>query len=263
MSTVLKIINPTILKRRPIQATELPETEKQMLEVGKVLEITSYSSPERNHIRVAFAKESFKGFNTWYAFGEHVQILRDGKVVYPKLSPKTLKLNVPYKSQRDNMENPSGSCNVTSLAMCLEFLGAKRRETSGQFEDELYRYAESRRLSRHNPHDLATIVEAYGCRDEFRSDAKIEQVKDWLADGKPNVIHGYFTSFGHIVVAVGFDETGFLVHDPWGEWNSWGYNLNVPGVSNLKGRYVNYSYSMIRRLCIPDGSFWVHFISKK
>lgn len=262
MPTVLKVIHPTTLKRRPISSTDLPDVEKEAIDKGREFEVQSFTS-ERNHLRIAFAKDTFKGFNTWYAFSAHVQVVQDEGLVFPPLYPNEVKLNVPYKSQRDNMENPSGSCNVTCMAMCLEFLGAKRRETAGQFEDELYRYAERNRLSRHNPHDLAKIVEDYGCRDEFRSDATIDQVKNWLAAGKPAVTHGYFTSFGHIVALVGFNEKGFLVHDPWGEWNSWGYSLNVPGGDNTRGKYIQYSYDMIKRLCIPDGAFWVHFISSK
>ncbi|WP_293282361.1 C39 family peptidase [Microcoleus sp. PH2017_36_ELK_O_B] len=30
-----------------------------------------------------------------------------------------VKLDVPYLSQLDNKRNPTGSCNVTSVAMCL------------------------------------------------------------------------------------------------------------------------------------------------
>jgi len=55
---------------------------------------------------------------------------------------------------------------------------------------------------------------------------------------------------------VGYDEYGFIVHDPYGEWFSSGYR------TDLSGSYLNYSYLLIRRVCIPDGSFWVHFISK-
>jgi uncharacterized protein YvpB len=105
-------------------------------------------------------------------------------------------------------------------------------------------------------------VRDYDCRDDFRTNATIGQVQDWLTEGNPAVTHGYFTSFGHIVVLVGFDETGFLVHDPYGEWTARGYDRNVPGGQNLKGKYIHYSYQMIRALCIPDGAFWVHFISK-
>jgi uncharacterized protein YvpB len=256
MPLTLKTVSPTTLKRKPIQSSELPEEQKQALENGKELELHSFDL-ERDHVRFAFAKTSFKGFNTWYAFGGHVQVLRDGKVIFPKPKPKTVKLNIPYKSQLDNEENPTGSCNVTSLAMCLEFLGTKRKQTIGQLEDELYNYAINNRLSRHDPHDLAVIVEAYGCRDDFRTNATFEQVQEWLTDGKPIVTHGYFTSFGHIVVIAGFDEKGFIVHDPYGEWTPNGYR------TDLSGKYINYSYSMMRNVCMPDGSFWVHFISKK
>lgn len=261
MSLTLKILTPTLLKRKPIQSSELPDDFKQPIAVGKIFDLDSFDT-ERDHARCFFAKETFKDTNVWYAFGKHVEIRRDGVRVFPRPIPNKIKLSVSYKSQRDNEINPDGSCNVTSLAMCLEFLGAKRKDDRGQFEDELYEYAENHGLSRHDPHDLAAIVEDYGCRDDFRTDATIAQVKEWLTDGKPAVVHGYFTDFGHIIVLAGFDESGFLAHDPYGEWYSWGYDRNAAGWEDDKGKYVHYSYDMITRLCIPDGNFWVHFISK-
>jgi hypothetical protein len=130
-----------------------------------------------------------------------------------------------------------------------------------QFEDELYDYTEHQGLSRHNPYDLAKVVEAYGCRDTFRSNSTIENVKEWLADGKPAVIHGYFTDFGHIVTVVGYTSKGFWVHDPYGEWYSWGYDRNEPDGNNTKGKFQHYSYALIRRVCMPDGNLWAHLIS--
>lgn len=256
MQTV-KIIQDTILKRRALQASDLPDDQKQEVEAGKELAIASFAL-DRQHIRVAFADASFKGFNTWYCFAEHVQILKDGKVVLPPPEPPLrTKLQIPYKSQLDNQENPTGSCNVTSIAMCLEFLGAKRKQQAGQFEDELYRYALDHGLSRHDPHDLAVIVEAYGCRDDFRTDATVPEVKAWLAAGKPIVTHDWLSAAGHIIVLVGYDEYGFLCHDHYGEWNDWGYDTGASGDG------VRYSYEMIERLCMADGQFWIHFISKK
>jgi len=258
-SPILEIVTGTLLKAKPLANSQLTDAEKQSIEKGKKFELVSYEVV-RNHVRVTFRKDTFKNSKIWYLFGEHIKItqLSTNKVqqLYPKPKPKSVKLNVPYKSQLDNWYNPTGSCNVTSLAMCLEFLGSARKSKQGQFEDELYQYAERNGLSRHDPYDLARIVKVYGCNDDFTENATIEEVQDWLAAGKPVVIHGYFTSFGHIVVLVGYDENGFLVHDPYGEWFPDGYR------TDLNGAYLNYSYRLIRKTCMHDGSFWVHFISK-
>lgn len=45
---------------------------------------------------------------------------------------------VPYFSQLDNKFEPYTACNVTSLAMCLWYLGIRGRGSQRQFEDELY-----------------------------------------------------------------------------------------------------------------------------
>lgn len=167
--------------------------------------------------------------------------------------------DVPYKPQTDNQYNPMGSCNVTSLAMCLEFLKTprnKRYKAIPQFEDELYQYALDRGLSRHSPQDLAKIVQDYGRKDNFKITATIAEVQEWLDSGNPAVTHGYFTESGHIIVLVGYDESGFIVHDPYGEWFDWGYD------TSLSGAFLHYSYGLIERTCIGDGDFWVHFISK-
>jgi uncharacterized protein YvpB len=263
MAQKLKIVHNTVFKRRPIQSSQLNDAEKYQVKSNETFEIRSFTK-ERNHIRFVLLNESFKGFDTWYAYAPHIEILSDEQsqsgqtTLYPKPKPISLSLDVPYKSQLDNWENPTGACNVTAMAMCLEYLRANRRSEYSkykQFEDELYRYALDRGYSRHSPYDLEKIVKDYNRNDRFTTSATFEEVKDWLADLNPAVAHGYFTSYGHIVVLVGYDDSGFIVHDPYGEWFSTGYR------TDLSGAYLHYSYRMIRRLCIPDGQFWVHFIS--
>ena len=253
---VLKTVKETFLKARPIDVFDLSDAEKQKIGTGKVFELVSYEVV-RDHIQVAFRKDSFKNSKIWYVYRPHVQILEEGKVIYPKPKPKSFQLaNFPYKYQLDNYYNPTGACNVTSMAMCLQFLGKPRRDNIGQFEDELYEYALNKGYSRWSPYDLAKIVKEYGAKDTFKENATFEEVKDWLVDGNPTVIHGYFTSFGHIMPVVGYDETGLVVHDPYGEWFASGYD------NNANGAYLHYSYDLIRRVCMADGNFWVHFISK-
>ena len=171
------------------------------------------------------------------------------------------RLNIPYKSQLDNVNNPTGSCNVTSIAMALAYLGCQplkpeEQLADEQLEDEMYLFMLARGLSRHSPQDLAKLVNYYGYSDDFTSKGTIKEVQEWLASGNPCVIHGYFTSYGHIVCLTGFDDKGFWVHDPYGEWFSQGYR------TDLSGKHLHYSYDLIKRTCMPDGDFWVHFISK-
>ena len=167
------------------------------------------------------------------------------------------RLNVPYLSQIDNINNPHGSCNVTSLAMCMGFYGRPLITAAGkQLEDELYEYCLDNGLSRHSPLDLAKVLQAYGYKDNFQPGAKWGEVKQWLAAGKPCIVHGWFTKSGHIIVIVGYNEQGWIVNDPYGEWFDWGYDTTISG----KG--LTYSYEMMQRLCGPDGDLWMHYVSK-
>ncbi|MGE5656503.1 MAG: C39 family peptidase [Actinomycetota bacterium] len=252
---ILKVLKDTVFKTRPLASSQLSDAEKQPIPAGKEFELLAFA-PVRSHLRVALRKDSFKNSSIWYIFGDHAQVSLEGAILYPKSLPDSVRLDVPYKSQLDNWYNPTGSCNVTSLAMCLEFLGATRKTKSGQFEDELYQYALSKGYSRWNPYDLAKIVQDYGRQDFFTEGGTIEDIQEWLAIGNPAVIHGYFTSFGHVMPVVGYDADGFFVHDPYGEWFQSGYR------TDLSGAYLHYSYRLIRNVCMPDGNFWVHFISR-
>lgn len=248
----LEPIVDTVAKARPIQSGELNKEEKRDLFQGERIELLDYDI-ERKHVRFVEADAG----TAWYAFGEHVRIVEGFQEVYSGEGPNPIQLSVGYKSQLDNWNNPTGSCNVTSLAMCLEYLGVDRRpeyRDLPQFEDELYEYALDCGYSRHSPHDLAQIARDYGATDNFSSGASLDEVREHLSSGFPCILHGYFTSFGHIIVAIGWDEDGLIVHDPYGEWFPSGYR------TDLSGEALHYSYNLIRRTCIPDGSFWVHFI---
>ena len=168
-------------------------------------------------------------------------------------------LNVPYFDQLENDEAPFGSCNVSSLAMALLFLGAKPT-TGCRFPDELDAYCDTHGLDRHSPQDLAKVAAVYG-KDTFKTSATIAEVKAWVQT-KPAIVHGYFTSAGHVVCLIGADDDGFWVNDPYGEWNSWGYDRNDDS-NDCKGKGLHYSDDLIRRCCVgDDGSFWVHFLEK-
>jgi hypothetical protein len=144
--------------------------------------------------------------------------------------------------------------------MCLAYLGASRKNPVKRFPDELQDYCDSNGLDRHAPDVLAKIVELYGCKDRFSTTASFEEVKEWLIQGNPVVVHGYFTSSGHVIAIIGYNATGFVVNDPYGELM---YNPDTSFYDTYSnGAGLTYSYGLIYNTCCTDNQFWVHFISR-
>jgi hypothetical protein len=164
-------------------------------------------------------------------------------------------LNVPFFPQTDNQFNPYGSCNVTSIAMCLAFLGIVGDGSYKQLEDQLYQLCLQRGLSRHSPIDLAKLVEIKGKKDIFIPNGNIDLLENHIDRGFPTVLHGYFTRSGHIIECHGYNDKGLICHDPFGDYKD-GYKSAV-----INGRNVVYSYDLIKRVCMPDGDLWLHRIS--
>lgn len=169
---------------------------------------------------------------------------------------KNININVPYLSQLDNRHNPSGSCNVTSCAMVMAYFGI-RGNGQGQLEDQLYQWMIDNRLSRHSPEDLQRLIISRGLKDEYRTNRTVEDIKASLDKGRPIILHGYFTRFGHIIVIKGYNEKGFIVHDPYGEWFRSGYR------TDLSGKDLTYSYALIEEVACDYGvkaSMWAHSV---
>ncbi len=253
----LKILSDTTLSHESnhkISQQSQAQEERKSIKAGTILKLKSYQLDE-DDLQVVLEQET-EGINTWSLEKEKGAIIEKNDIVVPRVK----QLDVPYYNQFKNLNNPTGSSSVTSLAMALAFLGANRNHLTGQFADELYEYCENHSLSRHDPSALVKVAEAYRCRDRFSTTATFLEVKDWLVAGNPVVVHGYFTPFGHVVCIVGFNEKGFIVNDSYGELidSSWNQYYDT----SKDGKELNYSYSLIYKLCCPDSQFWVHFLSK-
>ena len=221
----LKVLQTTTFKQSTGDSAQLSAQDKVNIEAGRVFEIHSWKLVGNNHLKIALVSE-FLGNpprNTWFVYLPHVQLIdSQGQVatvmrrpflsiVLPTIGlPATKRLNVPYQSQLDNAENPGGACNVTSFAMVMRYFQIRQKTNAVQFEDELYRYMEQNHLNRHDPEDLARMAAAYGVKDDFTTQGRLSDIRKAIAEGRPCIIHGYFTSFGHIIVIRGYDRTGFL-----------------------------------------------------
>ena len=144
-----------------------------------------------------------------------------------------VKLNVPYYYQLNNTYEPYRTCNITSVAMALSY------KTINIDPDTIHR--------RFGPvftgYDMQYIARYYGASNTtYHAGASVSQIKNYLDRGIPVIFQGQFTSSGHIIVLIGYDETGWFVHDPYGEWYSWGYQ-HTP----TAGKGEHYSYGLIER----------------
>lgn len=179
-----------------------------------------------------------------------------GNVLYPT----KVRLTVPYLSQMDNELQPTGTCNVTCVAMCLKYYGIVGNG-EGQLEDQINRWLLTQGLDRHNHDNLRLVFAYHKIKDTFKVDGRVEQIKEHLAGNNPVIIAGFFTQAGHIIVAVGYDEHGLIVHDPYGEYFEEGYEVGDCRNGYGNGAYLHYSYGLINRLCNYSG-IWAHFPSK-
>jgi uncharacterized protein YvpB len=260
----LTAIVTTYLKPSTKQSSEIAKDQLVGFRKDTSYEISSYTE-ENNHYLCTFSSP-IAGYRRWYVFAPHVSIT-SVQTVQAHSSPiiqcrKDIKLGVPFYPQYDNYLNPNGSCNVTSIAMSLAYLGVKPRCASDQLEDELYEYMESKGLSRHSPEDLASVVRTYGHKDDFNPRGTFSMIHSHLEEGFPVVVHGYFTRSGHVVCIIGRTASSFVVHDPWGRWTASGYDFQSTGEAE------EYNYEDLARLLSPESAtpstatdVWAHFIS--
>ena len=275
----------TVFKQYAIDSGKLSPQDKTNIVAGRSFEIHSWKPAGPFHWKIALINQ-FLGDpprNTWYVFAPHTQLIdSQGSTTplpttpkppptpiqnpKPKATPTpsfrlpdSKRLSVPYHSQLNNADNPRGACNVTCFAMVMNYFKIPRKTNAVQFEDELYRYMDNTGLSRHEPQDLSKLAEAYGLKNELTLRGRATDIRRAIAEGKPCIIHGYFTSFGHIVTVIGYDKNGFIVNDPFGEWTANGY------IEGPYGGGLHYSNNLIQGTCSPEGPdhMWLHRLSKK
>ena len=259
----LRVIRDTVFKQTPIPSPELPDKEKVSVPSGKEFEINSYKDLG-DHIKFALNKAFLKGRNTWVVYQPHIEIIGDdgvkliGKFEPTNKLPKQVRLPVPYFSQLNNEYKPMGTCNVTSVAMCLYYYGIRPARRNKQLEDQLFELVESKGWDRHVHDDLRKVFLSYGIYDVFKMDATWNEVKAHLANGNPVIYSGKLTGTGHIIVLRGYNETGFFVNDPYGEYFDSGYRRDLTGENLL------YSYNLVKSKSYAGlDNTWAHFPEKR
>ncbi len=270
-------ISDTFLKKAKVDSSQLKANQLVPVESGRQYKISQVLQRQDNSIQVRLAY----GAGDWWLYGPHWRLLplvaaRPGNASVGTATPSRPSttetapvpstvtgaaaakvLKVPYFCQLDNRLNPLGSCNVTCVAMGLAYLGMPY-SSGPQLQEELYRKMEQLGWDRHDPNHLKALIESYpGYRDSFRTNGTFKDIQTSIDCGRPVIIHGYFTSSGHIIVIKGYDSRGFMVNDPYGEYFSSGYDTRRSGAD------LHYSCNLIARTCSPEScsqpaNLWIH-----
>ena len=162
-------------------------------------------------------------------------------------------LKVPYYKQQYNRYEPHATCGITSGAMLVSYYTG-----SVVTPDDLYlSYGKPQGTT---PEGLAEIYRDYGLYAHSTRKGTRAEIRNHLMNGRAVVVHGWFTSNGHIMAFIGMNDNGFIANDPAGIWRGCarcGYNAGTIG-----GR-VSYSYgSLSSDVLGADGQIWYSVASK-
>lgn len=169
------------------------------------------------------------------------------------------KLSVRYFTQRDNASQAHRTCNTASCWMGGVYMSPELWEKCSKDEngDLNYYLPVVEQYGDTTDHGAQTkALSALGVKSEWRTTLSIEDVKEEIDQGRPVVLgvlhHSHSSSpsgGGHMILAVGYNDSGLIIHDPYGEMDL--VNGGYPG--SINGAYVSYSYKNLRPRFEVDG----------
>jgi hypothetical protein len=144
----LRITTDTYLKQEPQQSYELSPSQLYAVDQGATFELQSYAfgNQERDfngHIKVALENRTIQGFNTWYVFEGHAQVLVNGKVVYPLVEhekPQILKIirdTIVKQRPIQSTELPADQKASVESGTTLELQSYAYADDSGDFNNHI------------------------------------------------------------------------------------------------------------------------------
>ncbi len=189
---------------------------------------------------------------------------------------EALQTKVEYHSQRDNASKSGGKsigdvmCNLTSLAMCLSYLGVQNPKPAMQFEDVLEETRVKEGLpARTQAAGWGGVAKTFGVQVDFVAPNEITEGKDWyLANVSPHLRKGHAVMAsisGHIVRLQACTDQGLVADDPYGASKllpgvkrGWERTNKTAGVGATAGEDVVWPWADVKRHTMR----WVAAFSK-
>jgi len=166
---------------------------------------------------------------------------------------------VPYFYQYNNTINPGGSCQNTSIAMVIKFYGGV-----SETPDAISSYYGTSQAQ--SPAGLKQVFDSeasyFGLTvtDIPHTNGTFSAIHAVLAAGKPVIVHGYFTGYGHVMVITGYNGSVYTCNDPAGKWSQTYAYGGYSQANSTEGISVTYSKSNFENAIGPDGTIWYHEI---
>ena len=244
----LKTVSDTVLKPRPVPASELESDELRSIKPGEVFEGAVVYDHSNGHSFVHLPLPAAP--RHWWIFDDHWSGLHALPGATATAAARGAEIRVPYFSQRDNYRDASRTCFSSSCAMLLAALKPGVIAGDDDYIREVFKHGDST--------DAAAQLKAlahFGLAATYHQDGSIEDLKAQLDAGKPQPIgilhHGPCSApcgGGHWICVIGYrcDASApgggyFIVHDPWGELD------NASGVYiGTAGKGLHYSFAMIK-----------------
>ena len=174
-------------------------------------------------------------------------------------SDGTKKLSVRYFTQRDNAGQAHRTCNTASCWMGAVYMHPELWEKCNKDKngDLNYYLPVVEQYGDTTDHTAQTrALSALGVKSEWHTTLTTADVKKEIDQQRPvvlGVLHKGHSSCpgggGHMILAVGYDDKGLIIHDPYGEMDL--VNGNYPGSTD--GAYVHYSYKNLQPRFEVDG----------
>jgi len=130
-------------------------------------------------------------------------------------------LPTPYQSQRDNYRDAWRTCFSSSCAMLLMTLKPGVIHSDDEYIKTVFAIGDTT-----NSTVQIKALQHYGVSARFKTNGNRALVQQQIDAGKP-VPAGFLhhgtanapSGGGHWLCIIGYDATGYIVHDPWGAMN--------------------------------------------
>jgi uncharacterized protein YvpB len=176
---------------------------------------------------------------------------------------------VPYFYQYSNAINPAGSCQNTSMAMVLRYYAMQEGKSDAVISQITPDYISSRYGTSQAQtvagfqtvfNELASSL-GLAVRDTGTEIMPLATYVSVSGNGKPNVVHGYFTAYGHVMVVLGYDGVNYICNDPAGKWSQKYKSGGYSGQNSTEGIGIKYAKAAFERAISPDKKVWVHIFN--